>query len=67
MEGSLCALCGALHYLIPSTVKIRPTVIDKSKAIEPTGSKLRYLIIILPMHGSPDGITLPREGKSEQR
>ena len=36
--------------IAPSPGKTRPTVIDKSKA-----NKLRCPIIILPVHGSPDG------------
>ena len=37
------------RWSIPSPGKIRPTVIDKNR------TKLRCPIIILPMHGSPDG------------
>ena len=43
---------------IPSPNKIRPTVIDKSKA-NTNRIKLRCPIIILPVHGSPDGKMLP--------
>ena len=50
---------------IPSPGKIRPTVIDKSKSIEPIGSGWDAQLTFFLVHGSPNGRTLLGEGIKE--